>query len=95
MNVVRRIWANPTGRLGLVLVALLLLAAAFAPLLSIADPNAINVRNRFATPSLAHPFGTDHLGRDLLSRLLYGSRIAMLVALSVTAQANNIMPTIS
>ena len=47
MSVLARIWTNPTGRLGLVLVVLLLLAAGFAPLLSIADPNAISVRNRF------------------------------------------------
>lgn len=49
------------------------------------DPTRINPRDRFLGASLAHPLGTDHLGRDLLSRVLHGGRIALYVALVSTA----------
>jgi peptide/nickel transport system permease protein len=63
-------------------VGLLLVAALAAPLLSRADPNALNPRAKAQPPSLAHPLGTDEFGRDLLSRLLRGARITLLVGLS-------------
>jgi peptide/nickel transport system permease protein len=81
-HVLGRIMASPTGRIGLVLVVLVLSAAAFAPVLAPYAPQALDVTNRFAGPSLSHPLGTDQLGRDLLSRLLYGTRIAVAVAVS-------------
>jgi peptide/nickel transport system permease protein len=63
-------------------VGLLIVAALAAPLLSPADPNALNPRAKAQPPSLAHPLGTDEFGRDLLSRLLRGARITLLVGLS-------------
>lgn len=66
--------------IGAPLVALLLLAALAAPLLSAHEPNTLNPRAKAQPPSLTHVLGTDEFGRDLLSRLLYGARITLLVA---------------
>jgi peptide/nickel transport system permease protein len=82
-----RLLRHGSGRLGFALVVLLLLVALFAPWLAPHDPNRIDVANRFAGPSLAHPLGTDQLGRDLASRLAFGARIALGVALTAVALA--------
>ena len=74
---------TPTGRIGFVLVALTVLAALLAPLIAPYAPSALDVANRFSPPSLPHLLGTDHLGRDLLSRILYGSQIALGTSLSL------------
>jgi ABC-type dipeptide/oligopeptide/nickel transport system permease subunit len=66
--------------LGVVLVCSLVVAAALADVLWASDPIAIVPRDRFLAPALAHPFGTDQLGRDLLARMLHGGRIALFVA---------------
>ena len=77
-----RVLRHGAGRIGLVLVLLILAVALFAPVLAPQDPNRIDVLNRFAGPGWAHPLGTDHLGRDLFSRIAYGARIALGVALA-------------
>jgi ABC-type dipeptide/oligopeptide/nickel transport system permease subunit len=64
---------------GLVVAVFLVAIAALAPVLAPADPTAIDIPNRFAPPSLSHPFGTDKFGRDVLSRVLYGARISLQV----------------
>lgn len=81
----RRILREPLGVLGLGLVVLMVLAAVLAGLLAPADPSAITPRNRFLPPGADHLLGTDQLGRDLLSRVLFGGRIALGVALGATA----------
>lgn len=81
----RRLLREPLGLLGVSLVLLVLFGAIFADLLTGFDPTRINPRDRFLGASLAHPLGTDHLGRDLLSRVLHGGRIALYVALVSTA----------
>lgn len=86
-EVFARVWASPTGRLGLILVALIVVLGAGAQVLSPYDPQKLDVLNRFAAPSLAHPMGTDQLGRDLFSRILHGTQVALLVALSTIAIA--------
>jgi peptide/nickel transport system permease protein len=58
-----------------------------APLLAPYDPEALDVLNRFSLPSTAHWLGTDQVGRDLLSRLIYGTRVAAAVALAAIALA--------
>jgi peptide/nickel transport system permease protein len=68
-------------------VGLLLVAAALAPLLGPADPNALDPRAKAQPPSFAHPLGTDEFGRDLWSRLLRGARITLVVGLSSVAVA--------
>src|SRR5574337_48636 len=69
------------------LVALVILVAILAPILTGHDPNALNPRAKAAPPSGAHLLGTDEFGRDLLSRLVYGARITLLVGLSSVALA--------
>jgi peptide/nickel transport system permease protein len=76
-----------TGRLGLVLALLLIFVALAAPWLGHVDPTAQNLAARLAPPSAAHWMGTDELGRDILSRILYGARISMLVSVSVVLGA--------
>jgi peptide/nickel transport system permease protein len=75
-----RVLRSPTGALGLVLVLALVGAALLAPVLASHDPDALDVLNRFARPGAGHLLGTDQIGRDLFSRLLYGGRVAMVVA---------------
>lgn len=81
-DVIRRVAARPGGFIGLLIVALILLCAVFAPQIATHNPDAIDLAHRFAPPSLEHFFGTDQLGRDLFSRQIHGSRVAMGVALS-------------
>ena len=64
---------------GLVATVLLVVVGIAAPVLAPLDPLEIDVPNRFARPSLRHPFGTDRFGRDILSRVIYGARISLLV----------------
>jgi peptide/nickel transport system permease protein len=64
---------------GATLVGIIAGAAALAPLLSPSDPTAINPVERLQPPGPAHPLGTDRLGRDVLSRILYGGRVAVIV----------------
>jgi len=68
------------GLIGSIFIATMLLCAVAAPWLAPFDPNEQNIVQRFAGPGLTHLFGTDYLGRDTLSRIIYGCRIAVLVA---------------
>ncbi len=76
---------NPLAAIGVALVILFVVLALFAPWIAPQDPAYINLANRLAPPSSAHWCGTDELGRDILSRLIYGSRISMLVGSCVVA----------
>jgi peptide/nickel transport system permease protein len=69
--------------IGMALVVLFVAFAIFAPLIAPQDPRNIDLPARLQPPSAAHWFGTDELGRDILSRVIYGSRISMLVGSSV------------
>jgi len=75
------------GRWGLALAALLVFVALAAPLLAPYDPTAQNLPARLLGPGAGHWMGTDDLGRDILSRIIYGTRISMLVAVSVVVGA--------
>jgi peptide/nickel transport system permease protein len=78
----RRLRHSPAGFSGLIIVVLLLLVAILAPWLAPQDPNWQDAASRLQPPSAAHWLGTDSYGRDLLSRLIYGTRPALgLVAL--------------
>lgn len=87
IGLLARVSRSVTGLVGMIIVALVILTAAVAPFLSPHDPDAIDVLNRFAGPSLKHWLGTDHLGRDLASRLMHGSTVAMGVALAAISVA--------
>ncbi len=76
----RRFAGNWQGMFGLVLVLLFFASALFAPYIAPYDPNAIDIPVRLSGPTLDHPGGTDQLGRDTLSRVLYGGRVALKVA---------------
>ena len=67
------------------LLGVILLSNLLAPWIAPCDPNEANMRVRLQGPSPEHPLGTDSLGRDMLSRVLYGGRSSMLVALAATA----------
>jgi peptide/nickel transport system permease protein len=82
--VLRGILREPLGALGLTLVAVVVLSAIFAGVLTSYAPSKISPTERFASPSLLHLLGTDHLGRDLFTRVLYGGRIALMIALGAT-----------
>ena len=76
---------NPTMAAGMAIVIFMALAAILAPLLFTTDPTAVAPRERFSPPSAIHWFGTDNIGRDLWSRVLYGSRVSMTVGVAVAA----------
>ena len=78
----RRFRRHPGALVGFVVLLLIILSVTFA-FLSPYDPLESDIKNRFQPPSLEHPFGTDGLGRDLLTRCLYGGRISLLVGFMV------------
>jgi peptide/nickel transport system permease protein len=82
---VKALRANPLATAGLVLVIAFVLCALLAPWIAPRDPAFIELPARLAGPSAAHWLGTDELGRDILSRLLFGARISLLVGGSVVA----------
>jgi peptide/nickel transport system permease protein len=73
------------ARIGLAIVAAILLIALTAPVISPADPNHQVLAEKFRGPSLDHPLGQDRAGRDILSRVFYGARVSMLVGFSTVA----------
>ena len=76
---------NPLAAVGVVLVVIFVIFAVIASWIAPQDPAHIDLPTRLSSPSTAHWFGTDELGRDILSRVIYGSRISMLVGSSVVA----------
>jgi peptide/nickel transport system permease protein len=70
---------------GGLLLGMLILLAVFAPFVSPHDPDAVEVRRVMAAPDLTHPFGSDVLGRDVLSRVLFGLRASLVVSISAVA----------
>ena len=70
---------------GMVFVAIFIVFALFAPWIAPKDPALLDLSSRLQAPSAAHWFGTDELGRDILSRVIYGARISMLVGSGVVA----------
>jgi peptide/nickel transport system permease protein len=78
-TVLKHLAGNPASGFGLVVVALLIVMAVFAPLIATHDPYAQNLMATLQPPSLAHFFGTDEVGRDVFSRIVYGSRITLTI----------------
>ena len=79
-----RRWGQISLWTGLVIVGLIGLAALTAPLILPAGPDHQDLLNTLQPPSLAHPFGTDNLGRDILTRTIYAARIDLVVGLTTT-----------
>jgi peptide/nickel transport system permease protein len=84
-RLLRAMRLNPLATVGVVMVAVFAVLAIFAPLIAPHDPAHIDLPARLSAPSAAHWFGSDELGRDILSRIIYGARISMLVGVSVVS----------
>ena len=82
-----RLWrdfqANPLAMAGLIIAVLLIILSLLAPLIATYDPSAQELTNRLAKPSAAHWFGTDELGRDVYSRVLFGGRVTLGMVVAV------------
>ncbi|MGE5130563.1 MAG: ABC transporter permease [Sphingomonadaceae bacterium] len=79
---------NKGAMIGIFILLVFALAAIFAPLLTPYDPTAQDLSSAFLAPSMAHPFGTDDLGQDILARIMYGGRYTLAigaVAVSIAA----------
>lgn len=72
---------NRMAMAGLIFITFILVVAAFAPYIALYDPDQIDVKNRLAPLSWAHPFGTDAFGRDIFSRVVYGARISAIAGI--------------
>ena len=77
----KRFRRNKLAMVGMVIAILLVLMSLLAPVIAPYGVADIDLSNRLAFPSLAHPFGTDDYGRDLLTRVMYGGRISLLISL--------------
>lgn len=80
-NLLLKTLSNPLSKAGFIIIAIVFLLALFAPIIAPYDPDDINVKAILLGPSWQHWMGTDGLGRDVLSRMLYGGRISLLVGL--------------
>jgi len=85
----RRKWAklkrNKAALLGGILIIIYVTSALFAPVLFTGNPSAPDLMNSLESPSVDHPLGTDELGRSILGRIIYGSRISLLIAVGVVS----------
>lgn len=89
-NAWRRFSKNRAAVAGLIMVIILCLLAIFAPWIAPEDPNQSFAGMRGVAPSWEHPMGFDHIGRDMFSRVLYGTRYALIVAFAATLLAATI-----
>jgi peptide/nickel transport system permease protein len=80
-GLLKKTLSNPLSLAGFIIILAVLMLALLAPIIAPYDPNEINVKSILLGPSVAHWMGTDSLGRDVFSRMLYGGRISLLVGL--------------
>jgi peptide/nickel transport system permease protein len=83
----RAFFSNRLAVFGTAVMAVFVLLAVFAPLVAPYDPLDQNLPEKFDGPSLAHPFGQDELGRDILSRVIYGARVSLTAGLAAVSVA--------
>ena len=96
--ILRDLFRRRSAQIGGLIVLVLVLMAIFAPLIAPYDPYAINVKDRLQPPSLTYPFGTDDLGRDLFSRIIYGARTTIqtgVVVVFIAASLGSLIGLIS
>src|SRR5690606_38887115 len=86
-DLLRRFARNRLAVVGMVIVTALCAAALFAPWLAPADPAQQHLDDKRMPPSLEYPLGADEFGRDILSRIIYGARVALFVAVVAVAIA--------
>lgn len=82
-----RLVRSPKGAFGSIILILLIVMTLFGPLLSPYDPLELDVRNKLQGPSIDHLFGTDELGRDILSRIIFGSGVSLKIGILAVALA--------
>ncbi|MCD7957146.1 MAG: ABC transporter permease [Lachnospiraceae bacterium] len=81
LEVFRQILKNPTATAGMIVFLLICLIAIFAPLVAPYSPTEMDLTSMYATPSMKHLLGCDEVGRDILSRLIYGARYSLSIGL--------------
>lgn len=81
----RQFLGNPQAVIGFIIVIIMIMTAVSAELTTTYDPTRLSPRDRFIEPNDAHPFGTDQLGRDILTRMIFGARVSLLVGLAAVA----------
>src|SRR4051794_36770977 len=74
---IRRLWHIRLAAVGIIIVGLVIVVSLFAPLIAPYDPTERNTRNLLKAPSAQHLLGTDEIGRDTLSRIIYGTRVSL------------------
>lgn len=84
-DVFRRLTKNPIIPVGIVIIVLVMLVGSFAPYLSPYNPNKMYPRNRREAPSKQYLLGTDRLGRDMLSRMIWGARVSLVIGVLAVA----------
>jgi peptide/nickel transport system permease protein len=84
-DAIRTLARNPSALAGLAVIVGWLALAALAPVLPLEDPEAVFIERKLQAPSLDHPFGTDDVGRDLVSRVIYAARVSLPAGLFVVA----------
>ena len=89
-NIVSKTLANPLALSGFIIIAVILFVAMMAPIIAPLDPDAIDVKAILLPPTTQHWMGTDGLGRDVLSRMLFGARISLLVGFVAVGIATGI-----
>lgn len=83
MQILKRILHQPLALAGFCIMILMVLVAILAPVIAQHDPLEVDFKKRLLPPSFEHPFGTDQMGRDVLSRVVYGARISLRIGLIV------------
>ena len=86
-SLLRRVMRNPKGLFGIACLVILILVAIFSPLVARTDPNTIDPINQLAPVSTQHWFGADELGRDIFSRVVFGTRPALMAGLTAVLLA--------
>lgn len=85
--IIIRLWRNKLAVFGLIIIAILVLTALFAPFIAPYDYALQNLAEAFEPPSWKHPLGTDEFGRDILSRIIYGSQVSLQVGICAVSLA--------
>jgi ABC-type dipeptide/oligopeptide/nickel transport system permease subunit len=93
--ILRRLFRKRSAQVGVVIIIMLIFCAIFGPWITPRDPFRIKSEVRLSPPSLQYPFGTDEQGRDIFSRIIYGSRYTVLIMLTTTAVASILGVTIA
>ena len=83
MHLIKGIWHQPLAMLGSSILVLMILASILAPFIAPHDPLEVDFGKRLLPPSAKHLFGTDQMGRDVLSRVLFGARISLRIGITV------------